>query len=543
MSPTSGVLRPARGGPMMRLRRGGGHLLRRLLREPWTVLWRARSLRVQVLAVLVAANLVAGLGAAALVVANARRATNVEISASLAIAARFVEGQVQRLAARGGASASLAELPLHIGGLRHVRIRIEDAKGRVLDVTPNESSLARGDDVDGDGERDAVISEVPAWFTRLVDVAPMSREISIHDGTTQLGRVLVSGESADEIAEVWEDMSSLTMLALVVNVAILAALYIALGRLFAPLRDLSAGMQALEAGRFQHRLGRPRMREFEAINARFNALAGALQLARADNERLTRRLVTVQDDERARIAAELHDELGPCLFGVRANLESVARLAEGAESVLAARLAERTATATDIVDRIQLLNRRLLRSIRPMALGHVPLNELLAELLADFGRTVPDRSFTLTSTPMTRSYEEGVGLTIYRCAQEGVTNAVRHGAARHVVLRLAETGLSDRPTLTLVVEDDGTGIRPGAEAGYGLTGIGERVAALGGRWSIRKASTRGRWPGTRVEVEIPVTEGGQVDREGPARPGFLTGHLTGYRPDAAGPRRKETATS
>ncbi|MBS7538871.1 ATP-binding protein [Ancylobacter lacus] len=466
-------------------------------------LWRARSLRFQVLAVFLAINALAAIGAAALVIANARRATNVEMAASLAIAARFVESTVQRISAREGASASLEQLPFHIGGLRHVRIRIETAGGRSLDVAPNADSRAEGDDEAADPARDSAAAQVPGWFVRLVDIPPMVREIPIHEGVTWLGRVIISGESADEIAEVWEDMSDLAVLAGTVSLVILAALYLALGRLFAPLRDLAAGFGALEAGDYRHRLPPPRVREFGALTRRFNALAVTLQAARDDTARLNRRLVTAQDDERRRVAADLHDELGPCLFGVRANLDSIARLAADAGAGLRERLRDRAGDASAIVDRMQTLNRRLLRSLRPMALGHVPLCDLIADLVADFERSAPEHRFTLEAGDRSRIHEEGVGLTAYRCAQEAITNAVRHAGASHVRVRLEEFAGAEGPWLRLSVEDDGVGFRPDSAAGYGLIGIEERVAALGGRWRIAAGT-----PGTRVEFEIPAEAGG-----------------------------------
>ena len=185
---------------------------------------------------------------------------------------------------------------------------------------------------------------------------------------------------------------------------------------------------------------------------------------------------------------------------MRANLESIGRLADRAEPDLAGRLRGRAATATDIVDRMQTLNRRLLRRIRPMALDHVPLGELLADLVAEFERHAPEHRFTLDAARLTRSYGEGVGLTIYRCAQEALTNAVRHAEARHVAVALSERTQGTSPGLCLVVEDDGVGIAPQAPAGYGLTGIEERIAALGGRWRIGPAPVGG----TRVEIEIPA---------------------------------------
>ncbi len=456
--------------------------------KPTFSLWRGRSLRWQVMAAVVVINLCAALVAAIVVIANARRATAVEINSSLAVAERFVEETVERLADASGGAASLTQLPLHISGLRHVRIRIEDAQGRVVDIEP-QTDAAAGDETAG---------EVPGWFADLVTVDRLEREIPVVENGRAVGRVLVKGEASDEIAEVWEDMSDLALLALAVNLAILAALYLVLGKLLQPLKILSAGLHELEEGRFEHRIPAPPVRELAIITDRFNALGAALMAAHDDNARLHGRLISVQDDERRQIAADLHDELGPCLFGMRANLESVERLAGRADPDLARRIGERTGTIAEILDRVQGLNRRLLRKIRPMALDHVPLAAVIADLIADFERHSPGRNFRLSAEGLAERYGDSVDITVYRCIQEAVTNALRHGDAKLITIELRDDGGAGR--LRLAVEDDGIGMAPQTAPGFGLIGIEERLNALGGTWRIGPAAPRG----TRVEMEIPT---------------------------------------
>lgn len=454
--------------------------------------WDRRSLRWQVMMAVVAINLCAALAAMVVTIVNARRATEVEITSSLTIAERFVEETLERLADREGGAASLAQLPLHVSGLRHVRIHIEDAQGRVLDVDPGAHAPATDEEAEG---------EVPAWFAALVRVAPEGRDMPVVENGAVVGHVRVVGEAADEIAEVWHDTSDLAVLMLAVNIVVLVALYLVLGRLLAPLRTLAGGLNALGEGRFGHRVPVPEVRELALIAERFNALGAALKQARDDNERLNERIIHVQDDERRQIAADLHDELGPCLFGLRANLESVHRLATRAEPDLATRLGERTATMAEILDRVQHLNRRLLRKIRPMALGHVPLGTVIGGLIADFERHSPGHHFQLAIEGLAERYADSVELTVYRCIQEAVTNALRHGGADRIAITLHAA--EDGRMLLLRVEDDGVGMAPDAEPGFGLIGIGERLSALGGTWRIAPLSPRG----TRVEMNVPVRVG------------------------------------
>lgn len=454
--------------------------------------WQRRSLRWQMMAAVIAINLCAALLALMVIIANARRATEIEMNASLLVAERFVEETVERLAGTQDAATSLKQLPLHVSGLRHVRIRIEDAQGNAVDLAPS-----------GDRDEDEHEGEVPGWFAALVAAEGIERDIPVIENGRAIGHVRLMGEASDEIAEVWNDTSDLALLALAVNIAVLGALYVVLGRLLMPLRTLSSGLSELEAGRFEHRLPLPRVRELALIADRFNALGTALAGAREDNARLNEDIIHIQDEERRQIAADLHDELGPCLFGLRANLESIERLAGRAEPELGRRVSERAGTMADILDRVQDLNRRLLRKIRPMALGHVPLAALIADLLAEFERHSPGRSFTLSADGLAERYGDSVDITVYRCIQEAVTNALRHGGARRIAVGLHVDTQAGR--LHLVVEDDGQGVPAGAARGYGLLGIEERVGALGGSWRLAPAAPSG----TRVEMSVPLRgEGG-----------------------------------
>ncbi len=446
--------------------------------------WRRRSLRWQVMVAVVAINLCAALAALLVVIVNARRATEAEMTASLVVAERLVEETVQRLASSAGGEASLAQLPLHISGLRHVRIAVEDLQGRIVDIAPKAA------------ERDGDHEAVPGWFAALVTVDAGVRDVPVVEGGRVVGHVRVAGEASDEVAEVWSDTSDLAVLALGVNIAVLSALYLVLGRLLRPLQTLSVGLSQLEAGNFAHRLPRPDVRELAHIADRFNALGAALNAARADNARLNERVIHVQDDERRQIASDLHDELGPCLFGLRANLESVQRLAGRTEPDLGRRIGERTGTMAEILDRVQGLNRRLLRQLRPMALGHVPLAAVIGDLVADFESHSPEHRFHLTVEDVAERYPDSVELTVYRCLREAATNALRHGGARNISIALRGA----EGELRLTVEDDGVGMAPGAAPGLGLTGIGERLSALGGSWQIVPAAAGG----TRVEMVVPV---------------------------------------
>jgi two-component system, NarL family, sensor histidine kinase UhpB len=257
---------------------------------------------------------------------------------------------------------------------------------------------------------------------------------------------------------------------------------------------LAHGLRDLERRNYRVRLARPGTPELGAIADRFNALAQALDALRAENNELNRRVITAQDDERRRTALELHDEVGPCLFGLKASATSIATLGAGAA---ASDVEDRARDMLAIVDHLQAINRSMLNRLRPMALGHVPLGELIAQLVTERARQQPQTRISFAPGDLPQSYGDSIDLTVYRCVQESLTNALRHANASHIAIALDGTGDG---AVHVTVRDDGCGIDPDAPPGRGLRGMRERVQALGGSFEI----VGGPAGGTSIRIAIPV---------------------------------------
>jgi two-component system sensor histidine kinase UhpB len=474
-------------------------------------LWYDRSVRAQLLGTFAVMNLVAGLAAAIIVIYNGQRRIEAELTASVEVAERFVRGTVGWFTRDASRALGIEDLAvrLNLRHPRHVRVLVIDADGH--EVPPP---------TEADDPPPAKGAGVPSWFQALMQVENLRRDVPVTSAGRHIGTIVVVGQATDEINEIWQDVSELALLALILNAAVLGVLYLALGRVLHPLTSLAAGLRKLQEGHFRHRLRRPPGRELADVTARFNALADSLAAARTDNARLNRKLVTVQDDERRQIAMELHDELGPCLFGVKANVVSIDRLACELPEDVAGRIKERVVSVIAITDRMQAANRDLLGRLRPMALGHVALADAIAGLAADFEGADPDRRFSLEIGRLSHSYGNCIDLTVYRCLQEGITNAARHAGAGTISVRVGEeasgpatTGDSGTMSLRLWVRDDGSGIAPGTVPGMGWSGMEERVRALGGRLSLVSELDGG----TRLDVVIPLETPGSTEMAGQER--------------------------
>src|SRR5215471_1663634 len=444
-------------------------------------LWHGRSVRAQLLIVFIVIDLIAGLVAGAVTILQARASTRVEVAASMELAELLVREAVGLMQQEVPAEKFLADLNSQLRLVRHVRIVVKDAGGSPLWPHPPAGAGTRDD-------------RVPAWFAALIAAPIASRDVPVVVNGARVGSVEIVAEPHDEIAEVWGNTVALGTVVLGVNVAVIGILYVLFGRVLDPLTGVARGLADLEQHNYRVRLPRPQARELAAITDRFNALAQALEAARAENEQLNHRLITAQDDERRRTALDLHDEVGPNLFGLKAHATSIAAAAAKLEHQAARKM----------IERLQSINRSMLNRLRPMALGHVPLRDILCELVRDRARQHPQIEFAVCADNLLRSYGDSIDLTIYRCVQESLTNVIRHAQARHVTIDLGEVAsdANGGPQLALTVRDDGCGVDPIAAPGFGLRGMQERARALGGSCKVDSA----RGCGTSIRIMIPLRE-------------------------------------
>lgn len=204
---------------------------------------------------------------------------------------------------------------------------------------------------------------------------------------------------------------------------------------------------------------------------------------------LSAQLVRAQEDERRSISRELHDEVGQALSGLLLDVgrEASSAESEGARSRLRsmAEVAERTVEAV----------RRIALSLRPSMLDDLGLVAALEWQSREVGQRT-GLNVEVDAEEAAGELPESHRTCIYRIAQEALHNCARHAHAKRVRVVLERA----QKAVTLRVEDDGEGFRPGRTRGLGLLGMEERAAQLGGRFVVESA--RGR--GTSIVVELPL---------------------------------------
>ena len=329
----------------------------------------------------------------------------------------------------------------------------------------------------------------PAWFVWLAErtgLVPDPAAVPVRMRYISDARVTAMADPGVIVTRAWARTGDLMRVAvgMAIGGAILTGLLVV--RLLAPFRAILRGIERLQRGDFAARLPNLRVTEFDRLSTALNQTAATLQEAQAMRTELTRRLFTVQESERRALARELHDEFGQCLTATRALAAAIAQSGEST--------AEDGTRIAEITGQMMESLRAELSRLRPPDLDDLGLRPALERLVADWRSRVPAVRFGLELTGEIEAVPDELALSLYRIAQECLTNAIRHGAPKTVSLRI---DVAD--AITLTATDDGSARHDGPIGdGYGLLGIRERVDALGGSFSLVPAGD-----GMRATARLP----------------------------------------
>lgn len=418
-------------------------------------------------------------------------------------------------------------------GLRHLALHIRAADGRVLLAPP-------------EPETDNPVMEALFALHRRWLSAPDARQVSWPVARPSGGAWTVSLTASHE----GERREALTNLlgTLTLLIGTLAGLLLVLRwnvqHAFRPLAGLLGAIDGIErhdAGAVRTLLPLMPIRELEVIAAALRHLAEALEQAESRRRLLSQKVLTLQEDERTRLARELHDEFGQRLTALRFDAAWLQRRLQ-AQPEPPADLLQVVQGMTERCAEVQHDIRSLLQQLDPIGpaadAGNAPiplarLLQLLDALVQSWHQGASPAHITLTlqqrqpdgtlqplapepqaepadSADPTDSADSAepillpraTALALYRLSQEALTNAARHAQARHVRLTLA---LEPGTALHWSVQDDGIGIPNPAAAmqhGNGLGGMQERVWALGGEWHWDTAPITG---GLHLSARLPLS--------------------------------------
>ncbi len=271
---------------------------------------------------------------------------------------------------------------------------------------------------------------------------------------------------------------------LVVNALLLRSLLVPLDRLTHTMREVdlrSPGLRLPAAGHGPA----------AALVDGFNDMVRRLEDERRTS---TAKALAAQEDERRRVAQELHDEVGQSLTVVLLALRQARDRAEDQDAALAELVASAQETTRSGLEEV----RRIAQRLRPGMLEDLGLLASLSSLASEAART-SGLAVVRAFAPGLPALDRGTELVVYRVAQEALTNVVRHAGAARVELGLSRQGSA----LVLRVVDDGRGRGPRPVEGAGIQGMRERAQLVGGTLELRDREGRGTEVRLVVEVADP----------------------------------------
>ena len=262
-----------------------------------------------------------------------------------------------------------------------------------------------------------------------------------------------------------------------------------------PLERLQAAVDRVRQGDLTARVeaGRLDDNQFTRLAETFNQMVGAVAGSTQELRRLSQRILEAQEDERQRVARELHDQSAQSLTLMLVRLRLLERSADAEQARQEVKELRRlTAQALEEIRRIAL-------ELRPKILEDLGLGEALAWRVDELNAAGGVRA-SLQVVGLDRRLSKDRELVLYRVAQEALTNVARHAEARTARLVLEQAA----GTVALSIEDDGVGFEVEAvlahPAGLGLSGIRERLALVGGTLRINSAPGQG----THLTATVPA---------------------------------------
>ena len=381
------------------------------------------------------------------------------------------------------------------GELRHLQLTVRDGQGQTLMSTADEPPQ--------------LPPVVAAWLDRWR--APESFTVAWQVVRPQGGAWFIALSARPDS----ERSEALTFLleGLGVLAGVVVGILLVMGwntrRALAPLGTMVSAIGALQQGQRDALRHLPPMpvAELEAVAGALRALADALALAEAEQRRLTSHVLTVQDDERRRLARELHDEFGQRLTALRVDVAWLTRQRPSTDPAISV-----LAGMAEQIGQLQQDIRATLARLRPWPAGtegsdRAAWVEALTALVASWqhapgvGTTFQlDLRCPPASDPW--AWPDGLAADVYRISQEALTNVARHAHAGTACLRVHVQAAGH---LHWAVEDDGVGLPALGEAlrrGNGLAGLKERVWAQGAELCCQPLHPEAERPGLRLVAEF-----------------------------------------
>jgi two-component system, NarL family, sensor histidine kinase UhpB len=404
-----------------------------------------------------------------------------EMQSALATGRQEAANGIQEIVGSGpeasGRSRELRHLVAIFDGNRHLQATLVDSQGAIVAASVLQPPAR----------------PIPAWFRRTI--GPKLAPVVLRFPS---GAITLVADPTNEVGEVWGQATDAARTLVVFFLSAVLLIYWTVGRALRPLARMSAAFGRIGAGDYAARLDAAGPPELSRLAAGFNRMAEQLGDGKAQNRLLQEQLLTLQEEERADLARDLHDEIGPFLFAAAIDAASIPALLEAGRSTEAG---ERADAIRDSVAHMQSQIRLILGRLRPLSFGRIGLADAIGNLVSFWRARHPDIDFVLDVAEEDDTLAEGVRATVCRVVQESLCNAMRHGRPGRVEISVVRHEFE----MVVRVADDGTGAGgAGVTPGFGLVGMRERVRAQAGTLAITAREDGRGWAVTARLPRDPV---------------------------------------
>lgn len=426
------------------------------------------SLRLRVLIAIALVLLLGALAGVGFSTWDARRALREELQAALLGGRQTVASAFEDLPRSSHPDRDLRQLVATFDGNRHVvAVLSEPAGGVLIRSTPYRRSAG-----------------APKAFRALLD--PRLADIILKTSAGGGAAITLRAEPEDDVADRWRQLVGAMLVLGAVCAAGVALVYVTIGRALRPLDTLAAALGRVGAGDYGAQVDVRGPKELARLAQRFNAMTEDLAAMRRRTRLLEEQILKLQDEERADLARDLHDEFGPHLFAANIDAAMIGTALSAGKTEEALRHAKSIQAA---VARMQRQVRDLLGRLRPARLTELGFAAAIGDLVEFWRGRRRDMTFQVTLEITDDEAPEAIQEVAYRVVQEGLSNAVRHGQPTRIEVEIARDAQGD---LRVRVSDNGMG-RPKADnrPRFGLLGMRERIEAVGGTLTIDSGGDRG----------------------------------------------------
>jgi two-component system sensor histidine kinase UhpB len=410
---------------------------------------------------------------------DAARQVRTEMRAAIAVGEHIAQTAIDDATLAANQLQRLEGLIREFDGNRHLRALLIDQNNQV--------ALA--------SQLDSPNTRVPKWFGQLLDGDSQVARIKLPPEFSDFRAVVLTTDAGNELTEKWGDIGLALALLVTFCAFVLGLVYWTLAIGLRPLQDLNVAFVRVGRGDYGPRVAESGAMELAHLAREFNQMVACLSTMKFQNARLNEQLANVQEEERADLARELHDEIGPFLFAVGLDISAIHQIVNASDDI-SIQLASRLEAIREAIAHMQKHLKIILGRLRPTVLLDLGLAQAIDNLIDFWKGRHPDVVFSLKVTP--ESFAEALDEGIYRIVRESLSNALRHGHPTEIDIRIE---FETEHTVAIDVVDDGGGMKPpNAAIGFGITGMQERITLLGGTIAV---ANRTDGKGVVVSARLP----------------------------------------